>query len=143
MILLDNNTNKGNILNKPLPLFTLTFVAIIATYLFVLGESKTIEIIKNEYLFILGLIPLGFTYLYFKFKLKDFEIVDFNKNSNLSLQSTIMFFLIFQVVDYYMEDGFIGMISQWFLYWVMGIIALLLMQIINYYKNYKLIQQRI
>jgi hypothetical protein len=42
-----------------------------------------------------------------------------------------------------MEDGFIGMISQWFLYWVMGIIALLLMQIINYYKNYKLIQQRI
>jgi hypothetical protein len=54
-----------------------------------------------------------------------------------------MFFLIFQVVDYYMEDGFIGMISQWFLYWVMGIIALLLMQIINYYKNYKLIQQRI
>ena len=70
MILLDNNTNKGNILNKPLPLFIFTFVAIIATYLFVLGESKTIEIIKNEYLFILGLIPLGFTYLYFKFKLE-------------------------------------------------------------------------
>ncbi len=48
MILLDNNTNKGNILNKPLPLFIFTFVAIIATYLFVLGENKTIEIIKNE-----------------------------------------------------------------------------------------------
>lgn len=141
--MINNNTNKGNILNKPLPLFSLTFVAIIATYLFVLGESKTIEIIKNEYLFILGLIPLGFTYLYFKFKLKEFEIIDFNKNSNFSLQSTIIFFLIFQVVDYYMEDGFIGMISQWFLYWVIGIIALLLMQIINYYKNYKLIQQRL
>jgi hypothetical protein len=141
--MINNNTNKGNILNKPFLLFSLTFVAIIATYLFVLGESKTIEIIKNEYLFILGLIPLGFTYLYFKFKLKEFEIIDFNKNSNLSLQSTIIFFLIFQVVDYYMEDGFIGMISQWFLYWVMGIIALLLIQIINYYKNYKLIQQRL
>lgn len=141
--MIQNNTNKGNILNKPLTLFSLTFVVIIATYLYILGESKTIEIIKNEYLFILGAITLGFTYLYFKFKLKDFEIIDFNKNSNFSLQSTIMFFLIFQVVDYYMEDGFIGMISQWFLYWIMGIIALLLMQIINYYKNYKVIQQRL
>ena len=130
-------------MNKPINLFTLTLIAIMATYLFVLGESKTIEIIKNEYLFILGLIPLSFTYLYFKFKLKEYEIIDFNKNSNFSLQSTIMFFLIFQVVDYYMEDGFIGMISQWFLYWLMGVIALLLMQIINYYKNYKLIQQRL
>ena len=40
--------------------------------------------------------------------------------------------MIFQVVDYIYEDGFIGMISQWFLYWIMGIIALLLMGIINY-----------
>ena len=80
---------------------------------------------------------------FFAQTVKDFEIIDFNKNSNFSLQSTIMFFLIFQVVDYYMEDGFIGMISQWFLYWIMGIIALLLMQIINYYKNYKMIQQRL
>jgi hypothetical protein len=141
--LIQNNTNKGNILNKPLTLFSLSLIAIIVIYLFVLGESKTIEIIKNEYLFILGAITLGFIYIYFKFKLKDFEIIDFNKNSNFSLQSTIMFFLIFQVVDYYMEDGFIGMISQWFLYWIMGIIALLLMQIINYYKNYKVIQQRL
>ncbi|MDZ7818534.1 MAG: hypothetical protein U5K55_07920 [Aliarcobacter sp.] len=130
-------------MNKPINLFTLTLIAILATYIFVLGESKTIEIIKNEYLFILGLIPLSITYLYFKVKLKEYEIIDFNKNSNFSLQSTIIFFLIFQVVDYYMEDGFIGMISQWFLYWLMGIIALLLMQIINYYKNYKLIQQRL
>ena len=141
MILLDNNTNKGNILNKPLPLFTLTFVAIIATYLFVLGESKTIEIIKNEYLFILGLIPLGFTYLYFKFKLKDYEIREFPQN-NLSFKSTVLFFLMFQVVDYISEDGFIGMISQWFFYWIMGLIALVLMETINYLKNYQLIYKK-
>ena len=71
-----------------------------------------------------------------------FEIIDFNKQNSFSLQSTIGFFLIFQVVDYYMEDGFIGMISQWFLYWIMGLIAVLLMESINYYKNFKMIEQR-
>lgn len=129
-------------MNKPLNLFTVTLIAIIATYLFVLGENKTIEIIKDEYLFILGLIPVSFAFLYFKFKLKNHEIINFNKNTNFSLQSTIMFFLIFQVVDYIMEDGFIGMISQWLLYWIMGVIALLLMETINYYKNYNLIQNK-
>ena len=125
-------------MNKPLNLFTLTFVGIIISYLFILGENKTIELIKKEYLFILSLISIGFIYIYFKFKLKDYEIINFNKNSNLSLQSTIIFFLIFQVIDYIYEDGFIGMISQWFFYWIMGVIALFLMEIINYYKNNKL-----
>ena len=123
-------------------LFILSFISIIATYLYVFGQERTIEIIKEEYISIIGLIVLTAVFLFFKFKLKDYEIIDFNKNSNLSLQSTIMFFLIFQVVDYYMEDGFIGMISQWFLYWIMGIVALLLMQILNYYKNYKLIKEK-
>jgi len=128
-------------LNKPLNLFAITLISIFAVYLYVLGENKTIEIIKSEYLFILGLIVISFVFLYFKFKLKDYEIVDFNQNSKPSLQSTILFFLIFQVVDYISEDGFIGMISQWFMYWVMGVIALLLMETINYYKNYKLLQR--
>jgi len=128
-------------LNKPLNLFAITLISIFAVYLYVLGENKTIEIIKSEYLFILGLIVISFVFLYFKFKLKDYEIVDFNQNSKPSLQSTILFFLIFQIVDYISEDGFIGMISQWFMYWVMGVIALLLMETINYYKNYKLLQR--
>lgn len=128
-------------MNKPLNLFAITLISIFAVYLYVLGENKTIEIIKSEYLFILGLIVISFVFLYFKFKLKDYEIVDFNQNSKPSLQSTILFFLIFQVVDYISEDGFIGMISQWFMYWVMGVIALLLMETINYYKNYKLLQR--
>ena len=126
-------------MTKPINLFSLTFITIITIYLYVLGEDKTIEIIKDAYLYIFSLVPLGLIYLYFKFKLKEYEIIDFNKNTNFSFQTTVVFFLIFQVVDYIYEDGFIGMISQWFLYWIMGIIALLLMGIINYYKNYRLL----
>ena len=126
-------------MTKPINLFSLTFISIITIYLYVLGEDKTIEIIKDAYLYIFSLVPLGLIYLYFKFKLKEYEIIDFNKNTNFSFQTTVIFFLIFQVVDYIHEDGFIGMISQWFLYWIMGIIALLLMGIINYYKNYRLL----
>lgn len=122
-------------------LFILSFMAIISTYLYVFGQDKTIEMIKGEYLFIVALIFISSIYMYFKVKLKDYELIDFNKNSTLSLKSTIIFFLIFQVVDYISEDGFIGMISQWFLYWVMGIIAILLMETINYYKNYRLVQK--
>ena len=103
------------------------------------GQNKTISMIVSEYLFILALIPITIALLFFKTKLKGYEIIDFNKKNTFSLQSTVGFFLIFQVVDYFYEDGFIGMISQWFLYWIMGLIALLLMQTINYYKNYQLI----
>ena len=128
-------------MTKPINLFSLTFISIITIYLYVLGEDKTIEIIKDEYLYILSLIPLGLIYLYFKFKLKDYEIIDFNKNTNFSFQTTVIFFLVFQVVDYIQQDGFIGMISQWLLYWIMGLIALFMMGIINYYKNYRLLQK--
>jgi Na+/H+ antiporter NhaC len=119
-------------------LFILSFFAIITTYLYVFGQDKTIEMIKEEYLFIIGLFVLTAIFIFFKFKLKDYEIREFPQN-NLSFKSTIIFFLIFQVVDYISEDGFIGMISQWFLYWIMGLIALVLMENINYYKNYKLV----
>lgn len=125
---------------KPINLFSLTFILIISIYLFVLGEDKTMEIVKDEYLFSLSLIPLCGIYFYLKFKLKDYEIVDFNKNTNLSFKTTVLFFLIFQVVDYIQQDGFIGMISQWLLYWIMGLVSLILMEIINYYKNYKLLK---
>lgn len=120
-------------------LFILSFVAMISIYLYVFGQDKTIEMIKAEYLFILGIIPLSLAFVFFKFKLKNYELRNFNQNSNLSLKSTIVFFLIFQVVDYISHDGFIGMISQWILYWIMGVIAVLLLENINYYKNYKAI----
>ena len=126
---------------KQLGLFSVTFIFIIGVYLFLLGENKTIEIIKDEYLYLLSLIPLGFIFLYFKFKLKDYELIGFNKNSNLSFQTTVILFVVFQVIDYIQKDGFIGMISQWFFYWVMGVIALFLMENINYLKNYVVIKK--
>lgn len=123
-------------------LFILSFVAMISIYVYVFGQDKTIEMIKAEYLFILGLIPLSLAFVFFKFKLKNYELRDFNQNNNISLKSTVVFFLIFQVVDYISYDGFIGMISQWILYWIMGLIALLLLENINYYKNYKAIYNK-
>ncbi|MAD43311.1 MAG: hypothetical protein CL623_13105 [Arcobacter sp.] len=124
---------------SPRNLFVLSFIAIISVYLYIFGQEKTIELIKKEYLFILALLPISLAFIYFKMKVKGKELVDFNKNNTFSLKNTIVFFLIFQVVDYFAEDGFIGMISMWFLYWLMGLIALLLIETINYYKNYKLL----
>jgi hypothetical protein len=137
------NKTKGNILIKQLGLFTLSLISIIAVYIFLLGENKTIEIIKDDYLYLISLIPMGFIYLYFRLKLKDYELIDFNKNANLSFRTSIVIFLVFEVIDYIQEDGLIGMISQWFFYWVMGLIALFLIEIINYLKNYVLIKKAI
>ena len=80
---------------KPINLFSFTFISIISIYLFVLGEDKTIEIIKNQYLFILSLVPLIGIYLYFRVKLKDYEIINFNKNTNLSLKNNSYIFYDF------------------------------------------------
>lgn len=129
-------------MTTPRNLFILSFIALISIYLFVFGQNKTLQMITSEYLFILAVIPLSFALVFFKFKLKGYELINFNQKNTFSLKSTIVFFLIFQVVDYYLEDGFIGMISQWFLYWIMGVIALLLLETINYYKNYKLLIQQ-
>lgn len=126
-------------LPNPIYLFSSTLIVIIAFYLYFLGEDKTIEIVKEEYLLLIALIPLFATLIYFKIKLKDYQLINFNNNQGQTLKTTIMFFLVFQVVDYYYEDGFIGMISQWFLYWVMGVIAVLILEIINHYKNYKIL----
>ena len=124
---------------SPRNLFLLSLIAIISIYLYVFGQEKTIELIKEEYLFILALLPITIAFFYFKMKVKGNDLIDFNKNNGFSLKNTVIFFLIFQVVDYISEDGFLGMISMWFLYWLMGLIALLLMETISYYKNYKLI----
>lgn len=45
-------------------------------------------------------------------------------------------------MDYYEFDGFLGMASQWFFYWIMGVIFIILMPTINYYLNYKTIKNR-
>ncbi len=118
-------------------LFILSFIGILTTYYFILGIDKSIQLIKDEYLSIIALIVILISLLFFKLKLKGHQTIDFVQNNQFSLKSTILFFLVFQVVDYYYEDGFIGMISQWFLYWIMGLIAITLMKTINCYRNYK------
>ena len=123
---------------KPIYSFSITFIIIISTYLYLFGESKTIELIKAEHLSILALIPLFLCFIYLKRKLKEVEIIDFNKNATLSFKTTILIFLFCEVYDYYAQGGFLGMISQWFVYWVMGIFAILLFENINYYRNYRL-----
>ena len=123
-------------------LFIITFIGIITVYLYVFGETKTIEMLKEEYLLLSALVPLSLIFIFFRVKLKNYEIIDFNKNSNLSLKTTIIFFLVFQVIDYVSYGGFIGMISQWILYWIMGLIALLVIENVNFYRNYKLINNQ-
>ncbi len=122
-------------------LFLATFIAILITYSIFLGNVKTILLLLDATTYILVAIGLSFVLWYYKRKLKTVEIIDFNKNSNLTFQSTALFFLFFQVIDYIYEDGFIGMISQWFFYWIMGIIAFIVITIMNYYKNMQYYKQ--
>ncbi len=83
-------------------------------------------------------VVLLISLLFFKNRLDSVSLIQFIPNTNtVALKSTIIFFLIFQVVDFYYENGFIGMISQWFIYWLFGTLAVLLTTNINYYKNYQ------
>ena len=119
-------------------IFILSFAVIMATYFTVFGKYRAIDMILDEYMIILAIIPIVIISSYFKRKLKGFNMVDFTQNSQISFKQTVGFFLLFQVIDFYYEGGFIGMISQWFLYWIMGIVTVLVLDTINYYKNYKL-----
>lgn len=118
-------------------LFSLSFIGMMLVYFFVLGSFKTVNLIIDEYILISIVVFLSFVPLYLKKKLVGIDLIDFDSNSQISIKHTILFFLLFQVIDFYYEDGFIGMISQWFLYWIMGILTVIVMSIINYYKNYK------
>jgi hypothetical protein len=122
-------------------LFLATLVTILITYSVFLGKVKTILLLLDATTYILIAIGCSFVLWYYKRKLKTVEIIDFNKNSNLTFQSTALFFLFFQVIDYIYEDGFIGMISQWFFYWIMGFIAFIIITIMNYYKNIQYYKQ--
>jgi hypothetical protein len=122
-------------------LFLFSLLAILIIYSLFLGEVRTIGLIIDEYPFLLALIPLWITTFFYKKKLKDYELIDFYQNSGISLKSTVLFFLAFQMIDYIYEDGFIGMISQWFLYWIMGLVSFMVLNILNYHKNYKLLKR--
>lgn len=126
-------------------LFLACFCAICIVYYFVFGIDKSILIITGEYWLILALIPAFLVYLFLRLKLKKFGIKNFNftNNTNISLKSTIIFFLIFQVVDYYSEDGFLGMISLWFMYFIMGLLGYFVIESMQYFKIYKMLKSKL
>ncbi len=117
-------------------IFSLLLISIV--YYIFLPSNKIVQIILDEYIIIIlniiALLPLW----YLKNKLKNFQIMPYIQNiDEVPLQSTMIFLVIFQVVDFYYEDGFIGMISLWFMYFVFATLIWQVTHIINYYKNYK------
>ncbi len=119
-------------------LLILTLISIAITYYIFLTPSVILEIVKDQYIFMgIGLV-LIISFIYFKIKLKDLQLISYIPNTDVvPLKSTLIFFIIFQAVDFYYEDGFIGMISQWFIYWIFGVLAWIVTNNINLYKNFK------
>ncbi len=118
-------------------LLLISLVAISIVYYIFLPFNKIVNIILNEYIIIVITLILIVIYQYFKLKLKGKLLHEFIPNTNhVEIQSTLIFFIVFQIIDFYYEDGFIGMISQWFLYWIFGLLAYFLTHNINFYKNY-------
>ena len=119
-------------------LLFLTFIAIAIAYYIFLTPKIIIEIIEEQYVFIGIIFICAILFLYLKFKLKNLQIISYIPNTDIvQLKSTLIFFIIFQAVDFYYEDGFIGMISQWLIYWIFGVLAWLVTNNINLYKNFK------
>ena len=129
---------KNNMTIEIKKLLIATLVGIGITYYIFLTPEAILEIIKNEYIFLGITILLYSVFIYFKLKLKDCTLISYIPNINqVDIKTTFVFFAIFQIVDYYYEDGFMGMISQWFVYWIFAVIAWLVTNIINFYKNYQ------
>lgn len=129
-------TNSLRIGIKKLLVATLIGIAII--YYIFLTPKNIYQIVTEEYLFLGIAFCLGIVFVYYKMKLKDLTLISYVPNLNdVEIKTTLIFFVIFQIVDFYFEDGFIGMISQWFVYWVFAIIAWLVTNNINFYKNFQ------
>lgn len=117
-------------------LLTASLIGIGIIYYIFLTPQRILEIVKEEYIFISVALCLSIVFIYFKIKLKDLTLISYIQNVNkVDIKTTLVFFLIFQIVDFYYEEGFIGMISQWFIYWIFAVIAWLVTNNINFYKN--------
>ena len=121
-------------------LFLVSIFGIIVTYSLFFKKITTIGVIIDEIPYIGILIIITIASLLYKRKLKGYPIIDFQKENSMSLKNLVLFFLVFQVIDYIYEDGFRGMISMWLSYWVLGYIAFFILNIMSYYKNFKLIE---
>lgn len=121
-------------------LFFASLFGIFITYSVFFSAVKIINIVLDEYIFIAILFILMIISFFYKIKLKKHHIIDFYKDSSMSLKNIVLFFLFFQIIDYIFEGGFIGMLSMWFSYWVIGYSGFIVLNIINYHKNVQLIK---
>lgn len=126
-------------------LFIACFFTICIVYYFTFGIDKSILIITGEFWLILALIPATFMFIFLRKKLKNFGVKNFNftNNASVSLKSSIIFFLIFQVVDFYSKGGILGMISLWFMYFIMGLLGYFIIESIQYFKIYKMLKSKV
>lgn len=129
--------NKIYINTKLLLLSAICFIGVF--YYFLFPYDKIIQIIKDQYIILLLVVFLFLVYIFQNIKLKEFDILHFLPNiHHVPLKSTILLFLVFEIIDFYSEDGFMGMVSLWFMYWCFGVLAYLLSLNINLYKNLRL-----
>jgi hypothetical protein len=129
---------KNDIYINSLYILVSTFIIISATYYYLFTYEDILNIIKEEYI-LLGFTLVSFLlHFYAYLKLRKFDILPFIPKLGLVpiIQSSI-FFAIFEVVDYYSEDGFIGAIKLWYMYWLFGLLSWNLVFLFNYYKNIK------
>jgi len=115
-----------------------TLIAISTTYYYLFSISEILNIIKEEYILGTFIILSFIIHFYMYYKLKKYDILPFiPKLGKVPIFQSILFFAIFEVVDYFYEDGIIGAIKLWYMYWLFGILSLNIMYIFNYYKNMK------
>jgi len=119
-------------------LLSVTFLVVCGVYYWLFSFDEIKKIVLDEYILLSIDFSLILGYFWLKFKLKDKQLYEFIPNTNyVPLKSTILFFIIFEIVDFYSEDGLIGMIKLWFMYWLFGILTYFLTHIINLYYNHK------
>ena len=129
---------KNDIYINSLLLLVATFIIICSTYYYLFSITDILSILKEEYI-LSGFVMLSFiVHLLAYNKLKDLDILPFIPKLGLvPIFQSILFFTIFEIVDYFYEDGIIGAIKLWYMYWLFGILSLNIMYIFNYYKNIK------
>jgi len=118
-------------------MFLLSFGVMVITYFIFLPFPSIINILLNEYIAIFVMIVLLIIYSIYKQKLANKVLYKFIDNlDQMPMRQTLIIFILFQCYDFYTEQSFVGMISLWFMYWIYGICANLIMNIINLHQNY-------
>jgi len=118
-------------------MFLLSFGVMVITYFIFLPFPSIINILLNEYIAIFVMIVLLIIYSIYKQKLANKVLYKFIDNlDQMPMRQTLIIFILFQCYDFYTEQSFVGIISLWFMYWIYGICANLIMNIINLHQNY-------